>query len=85
MIQRYRGDRGAVPATLSDLVPAYADTLALDPFSGQVLKYVHDDEAYTVYSVGGDRRDDGGDLAPRARGSRAPGVSPDAGVRIRMH
>jgi hypothetical protein len=60
-IERYRLAEGGMPLALSDLVPTYLDTVPLDPFSGQTLKYrLREEVGYVVYSVGEDLTDDGG-------------------------
>lgn len=56
----YRADRGAWPATLSELVPAYLPTVPLDPFTGSPLCYRLLEGAPILYSVGADGVDDGG-------------------------
>jgi len=38
-IERYRAERGDLPASLTDLVPAYMPSVPLDPFDGCELRY----------------------------------------------
>ncbi len=79
MVERYRRQHGRPPAALDALTPEYAATLPVDPFTGKPLLYRADGEGYTVYSVGEDRKDDGGDTtAADGRKSR------DDGIRIRI-
>jgi hypothetical protein len=84
-IERYRrAHQEALPARLDVLVPAYLDALPEDPFSGVPLFFKSIDAGYVVYSVGQDRRDDGGvgvGTPPKKAnlGQRMPG---DIGVRI---
>ncbi len=60
-IARYRlAHGGALPGSLSGLVPAYLAAPLIDPYTGSELKYRHDGPHYTVYSVGINRQDDGG-------------------------
>ena len=59
-IERYRLARGRLPETLSELVPAYLDTVPQDPFDAQELRYRRLETGYVVYSVGDDRTDNGG-------------------------
>lgn len=60
-VARYqRAHGGAMPASLSDLVPAYLAGPLIDPFTGGELKYMRDGAKYKVYSVGMNRQDDGG-------------------------
>jgi hypothetical protein len=59
----YRLDHGTYPATAEALVPAYMDTIPLDPFDGQPLRFKkNDDGSITIYSVGPDGKDDGGQI-----------------------
>jgi hypothetical protein len=48
------------PATLDALIPTYLPAVPVDPFSGRPLRFLTDSRGYTVYSVGRNRRDDGG-------------------------
>ncbi|MFA5864902.1 MAG: hypothetical protein WC975_09465 [Phycisphaerae bacterium] len=75
MIERYRLAHGKLPEKLSDLVPAYTQAIPMDPFTGKDLLYRHDKDSYTVYSVGDDRKDDGGivDLQPTGKQAMGPG------------
>ena len=67
-IERFRRDHGgSTPAILAALVPAYLPAVPADPLSGQPLRYHRDSAAYTVYSIGFDKKDDGGDLASELR------------------
>jgi hypothetical protein len=60
-VARYqRAHGGALPGSLSDLVPAYLAAPLLDPYTGSELKYRHQGTSYKVYSVGFNRQDDGG-------------------------
>lgn len=86
-IERFRRDRGSVPPTLSDLVPEYLVDVPEDPYSGRPLLFRASENGYTVYSVGPDRQDDGGDLSVEA-GARGRAQAPrtvrsaDAGIRV---
>lgn len=62
-VERYRRDHGgALPGMLQDLVPQYLDAVPQDPATGQALLFKKDAGAFTIYSVGVDKKDDGGDL-----------------------
>jgi hypothetical protein len=62
-VELFRRDRaGALPQTLAELAPTYIQRIPDDPLSGRPLLYKRDDNSYTVYSVGSDKKDDGGDL-----------------------
>jgi hypothetical protein len=78
-VERYRRRHSEqLPAMLGDLVPAILSAAPVDPFSGEPVRYVRADGAYRVYSVGGNRTDDGGDVRfPTARGA-------DVGLTIRQ-
>jgi hypothetical protein len=78
-IELYRRDQGRVPDSLDDICPRYIKTIPIDPFTGKPLLYIHDDLAYTVYSTGSNRTDDGGLVAPKPDQT---GIL-DIGIRIR--
>jgi hypothetical protein len=85
-IERYRrAHGGSLPATLTDVVPAYVAAIPVDPFSGTALKYRRETNGYKVYSVGTNRQDDGGewyvasDLNPYRRGDPK-----DLGIEVRI-
>ncbi|MBW7988938.1 MAG: hypothetical protein FVQ84_02800 [Planctomycetes bacterium] len=71
-IQRYRLDTGNLPDTLGDLVPIYIDAVPGDPFDGRTLRYDKLETGFVVYSVGEDKRDDGGrERLPRGERNKA--------------
>jgi hypothetical protein len=81
---RYQHDHdGESPATLQQLVPAYLPAPLIDPYTGTELRYWHDCGGFKVYSVGIDRKDDGGkwerhsDLQQSRRGNPA-----DVGIEV---
>ncbi|MHC4192607.1 MAG: hypothetical protein ACYS8I_00705 [Planctomycetota bacterium] len=59
-VQRYRLAEGRLPGALADLVPDYLDTVPLDPFDGNDLRYKKLNVGFVVYSIGEDGKDDGG-------------------------
>jgi hypothetical protein len=60
-IERYRlAHQGNLPESLPQLVPALLPVLPTDPFDDQPLRYKQLPKGYVVYSVGANRRDDGG-------------------------
>jgi hypothetical protein len=68
--ERYRLRHGAWPLALDDLTPdllpdSWAAGLPVDPFDGQPLRYLVDDDGLHVWSVGMNGRDDGGSDDPR--------------------
>ena len=64
-IERFRIDRGHPPERLEELAPEYLDAIPQDPYDGQPLRYRRDESYYMLYSVGYNRRDNGG-LLPEA-------------------
>lgn len=64
-LKRYRLRHGEWPANLAALVPAFTPTPPRDWTDGQPLRYRRNaDGGFTLYSVGADGRDDGGDARP---------------------
>jgi hypothetical protein len=59
-IERYRQKHGRLPATLDDLAPDLLSTVPADPFDGKPLRYLVSEGEYTVYSIGNDGQDNGG-------------------------
>jgi hypothetical protein len=58
--ERYRLKHGQPPEKLADLVPEFLSAVPTDPFDGQPLRLKADGEQLVFYSVGKDRKDDGG-------------------------
>lgn len=58
-IERYRRDHEQLPETLDVLVPDYLDALPLDWYADAPFGYRVDGDAYRLYSVNSNRRDDG--------------------------
>jgi hypothetical protein len=66
----YEAEHGRLPERLDELVPEYLPEVPLDPFDGEPLRYRADgDAAPRVYSIGPNRRDDGGVADPRSEKS----------------
>jgi hypothetical protein len=85
-VERYRMKTGRTPSALSDLVPTYLDAIPLDPFGAEPVRYVARAGAYSVYSVGLNGKDDGGDFQEKRdpeTGRMQPPV--DVGLRIAIH
>jgi hypothetical protein len=59
-MERYRLRHGKWPAKLDDCVPAYLDKVPLDPIDEAPLRYKRLKDGVAVYSLGNNRRDDGG-------------------------
>jgi hypothetical protein len=81
-VERYRRDHGErLPNDLQALVPTYLPAVPVDPFTGKDMRLAKDSGGYIAYSVGSNRRDDGGDVTVGWRdGDRS---APDPGIRIR--
>ncbi|MGA2323760.1 MAG: hypothetical protein ABSG22_07935 [Sedimentisphaerales bacterium] len=78
-IERYRLQNGRIPDALTDICPIYIKSIPPDPFTGQTLLYIRDDQSYTVYSTGANRVDDGGIITAKVG---EPTIL-DTGLRIR--
>ena len=59
-IEQYRRKNGKLPETLAALVPEFLEKVPVDPFDGHPLRYVPSKNGAKLYSVGQDRKDDGG-------------------------
>jgi hypothetical protein len=57
-MKAYKLEKGKLPATLAELVPEYLDSVPLDDYDGQPMRY--NATKKVVYSVGKDLKDDGG-------------------------
>lgn len=64
----YRNDHGEYPDSLEALLGDYLTDLPLDPYIGQPLRYLQQQDGtdYVLYAVGPNQRDDGG-IAPTKR------------------
>ena len=83
LAEAHRQEHGDWPARLEDLVAAGGLTgLSRDPFvTSDTLRYLLTNDTLTVYSVGPNERDDGGDLNyPQPSDNRPP----DIGWRIEL-
>ena len=89
-IEQYRrANAGVAPARLSSLVPQYLNAVPVDPYSGQELRYRSEPDRVVVYSVGVNRKDDGGEKlgeGPSRRWSvyRRDEPTPDIGLMMRL-
>ena len=59
-IMRYRLDNNSLPGQLADVAPKYLDQVPQDPFDGAPLRYKPSTNGYLIYSIGADRKDEGG-------------------------
>lgn len=74
-LRAYQLEHGAYPNTLSQLTPDYLKTVPADPFgSGEALRYKKQGSTYLLWSIGPDKKDDGGkpirDTKPRKESMR---------------
>lgn len=60
--ERYRQETGRWPEQLAELVPKYLKQVPADPYDGQPLRLRRLEDGLVIYSVGPDRKDDGGTL-----------------------
>jgi hypothetical protein len=63
-VEQFRLDKNRLPKALADLAPEYLDSVPIDPFDGQPLRFRKLDPGYMIYSVGMDGQDDGGNEPP---------------------
>ncbi|HIJ65905.1 MAG TPA: hypothetical protein HPP77_08125 [Candidatus Hydrogenedentes bacterium] len=66
-IERYRLKNHRLPKSLADLVPAYLDSVPIDAYDGNPLRYTRTEHGYVVYTIGPDLEDDGGIEAESAK------------------
>ena len=59
-IRLYQAEHGKLPERLEQLAPRYLPELPIDPYSGQPPVFRASGEKYVLYSLGPDRKDDGG-------------------------
>ena len=79
---RFRQEHGRLPQSLDELAPKYLSEVPQDPASGKPLLFKVAPDAFTVYSVGSNGVDDGGDLTSGLdrRPARLEGA--DVGIRV---
>jgi hypothetical protein len=61
--ERYRLAEGHWPENLDILVPRYLTAVPTDPFDGQPLRLKRSEDRLVIYSVGVDKKDNGGNLS----------------------
>jgi hypothetical protein len=72
-VERYRLADGKLPDSLTELVPAFLESIPKDPFDGRELRYKKLETGFVVYSIGDDLSDDGGKERERSRTKEASG------------
>jgi hypothetical protein len=82
-VERYRRQRGALPSALDALIPTYLPLTPIDPYSGAPVKFALTRDGYVAYSVGRNRKDDGGKLGIRAPGYPEVDAALDIGLHVR--
>lgn len=73
-LRAYQQEQGAYPQNLQELAPKYLSSLPADPFGQGTFVYQRKIGKYLLYSLGPDKRDDGGrpiDDPSRATGSNS--------------
>ncbi|MCP4251705.1 MAG: hypothetical protein GY778_32115 [bacterium] len=78
-VERYRLQHDRWPDSLSALVPEFLEQGPIDPFDEQPLRFIRTSDGVTVYSIGPDGVDDGGDVTadPKTKPQ-----APDDGFRL---
>jgi hypothetical protein len=56
----YKAKNGKYPQSMEELMPAFLPQPLLDPFDGKPLRLHSDGAGLILYSIGADRKDDGG-------------------------
>jgi len=59
-LRLYRSKHGRYPESLQALVPQYLPQVSIDPYDGKPIKYRKLSKGFKVWSVGGNRKDEGG-------------------------
>ncbi|GMU34635.1 MAG: hypothetical protein HS101_10575 [Planctomycetia bacterium] len=65
--ERYRLANGEWPESLTDLVPHYLKAVPVDPFDDAPIRYAVTPEGISLWSIGEDLKDDGGDTKRREK------------------
>ena len=73
-LELFKRRSGSYPLQLSELVPTYLSEVPRDPIDGEPLRYKIRDSKPLIYSIGSDKKDDGG-VAPRNAMLRVTGSS----------
>ena len=63
-VERFRLAEGRLPTNLKELTPRFLDTVPIEPFDGNPVRYRRLASGYVIYSVDADGHDDGGVEAP---------------------
>jgi hypothetical protein len=77
--ERFRLETERWPESLGELVPDYLEAVPLDPFDEKPLRYKIESDKITIYSIGDNETDDGGQLVDPELPKADP---PDGGFRL---
>jgi ABC-type transport system involved in multi-copper enzyme maturation permease subunit len=77
-VERYRRAHGRWPDSLSALIPKFLEKVPIDLYDGQPLRYRRLADGVVIYSVGPDRRDDGGKINRKNENMRGT----DLGIQL---
>jgi hypothetical protein len=70
-LRRFQLANGGAAESLGQLIPKFLSSVPVDPFDGQPLRYKkNSNDSWTLYSVGSDGKDDGGNAVPPQKESR---------------
>lgn len=75
VLERHRLVHGKLPAHLADLVPEFLSVVPEDPMDKQPMRYRQERDAFTLWSIGFDLRDDHGVLPDEKAARRI--IKPD--------
>jgi hypothetical protein len=76
-VERFRAaNTTTLPTSIDALVPTYLSSAPIDPYSGEPMRYRAQPSGYVIYSVGPDRKDDGGDTKTDVSVLIAPKTEP---------
>lgn len=68
ILERFRRAKGGFPEKLHELVPTFIDAIPKDAFDGKPFRYRRNaDGGYDLWSIGSDRKDDGGHIDPNQK------------------
>jgi hypothetical protein len=79
-VERFRQKYGRWPEILAEIPPTILSALPPDPFDGQPLRYARRPDGVTIYSIGLDEADDGGNVPEQWGAQQVPGT--DVGFRL---
>jgi hypothetical protein len=71
-LHSYKLEHGSSPVKLAGLAPGHLKAIPSDPFNDQGFVYRIEDAAYRLYSIGPDRKDDGGTPPTARRAGQTP-------------